>query len=113
MFLVMFHRRTRFRESVRAFLWSIFVTQYARACVRIMGFYFAISGIQIMAGRKNRGMLRMIAANWAASEEQSFQAIDKIVEEMMAFRLPGEEARGVFRHPERQGYRKGLALPPG
>jgi hypothetical protein len=42
-----------------------------------------------MAGRKNRGMLRMIAAR--QSDDASFEAIDGMISEMLAFRLPGEE----------------------
>jgi hypothetical protein len=42
-----------------------------------------------MAGRKNRGMLRMIAA--MAREGAGFDEIDKMIDAMLAFRLPGEE----------------------
>jgi hypothetical protein len=42
-----------------------------------------------MAGRKNRGMLRMIAAGY--SDDTGLEAIDRMIAEMMAFRLPGEE----------------------
>jgi hypothetical protein len=45
-----------------------------------------------MAGRKNRGMLRMIAAQY--SDDTGFEAIDRMIAEMMAFRLPGEEPDG-------------------
>ncbi len=44
-----------------------------------------------MAGRKNRGMLRLIAEGLASQDDAAFAAIDRIIEETMAFRLPGEE----------------------
>jgi hypothetical protein len=43
-----------------------------------------------MAGRKNRGMLRMLAA--MAVDGAGFEAIDKMIDDLMAFRLPGEAA---------------------
>ncbi len=45
-----------------------------------------------MAGRKNRGTLRIIATNMADSA--GFEEIDRMIAEMMACRLPGEEPDG-------------------
>jgi len=42
-----------------------------------------------MAGRKNKGMLCMISARYA--DGAGFEQIDKMIAEMMAFRLPDGE----------------------
>ncbi len=52
-----------------------------------MGFYFFRYANSKMAGRKNRGMLRMVLAR--SSEPHS--DLDKIIDQILAFRLPGEE----------------------
>ncbi len=67
----------------------LFMTQYARARMPL-GVLLRKLQNQTMAGRKNRGMLRMIAANGASEDSAAFEAIDKLIEEMMDFRLPGE-----------------------
>jgi hypothetical protein len=43
-----------------------------------------------MAGRKNQGLFRLTAAKAAGGA--CFTEIDKMIEEVMAFRLPGEDA---------------------
>jgi hypothetical protein len=68
----------------------LFMTQYARVRACVLGYYFGKLQNQAMAGRKNRGMLRTIAANAASKDSAAFEAIDKLIEEMMDFRLPGE-----------------------
>jgi len=43
-----------------------------------------------MAGRKNRGMRRMIYGRARETGCSPFDAIDQIIDEMRSFRLPGE-----------------------
>jgi hypothetical protein len=60
-----------------------------------------------MAGRKNRGMRRLIYDRARATGCSPFDAIDQIIDEMKSFRLPGEapEPKPVIRN--RKGWGEG------
>lgn len=64
-----------------------------------------------MAGRKNRGMRRMIYDRARETGCSPFGAIDQIIDEMRSFRLPGEEAEPepVIRNGKR--WSEGWRLP--
>jgi len=58
-----------------------------------------------MAGRKNRGMRRLIYDRARETGCSPFDAIDQIIDEMRSFRLPGEdpEPEPVIRNGKRWG----------
>ena len=76
-----------------------FLHHNARACA--WGFSSRFTKITAMAGRKNQGLFRLTAAKAAGGA--CFTEIDKMIEEVMAFRLPGEDADLESRRNRRNG----------